>query len=246
MKDAKGEAARACDPAREAQRMADPVIPMLDSRLLVVNQLDCDLISKRLGDRSLPAPADELAGHAAPAPHPAAVLLPLFQLDGRWRLLLIRRTEHPNDLHSGQVGFPGGRMEPDVANADATALREAQEEIALAAKRVRVLGRLRQLRTVSNFLVQPVVGFIPWPQPLRAEPGEVARIFSIPLDWLAAPSRYRVEVWPGPNHPQGRRVVFFDQYAGQLLWGVSARITLDLLDALGYLTIGEDLLPIHD
>jgi 8-oxo-dGTP pyrophosphatase MutT (NUDIX family) len=137
-------------------------------------------------------------------------------------------------------------MEPDDANADATALREAQEEIALAAKRVRVLGRLRQLRTVSNFLVQPVVGFIPWPQPLRAEPGEVARIFSIPLDWLAAPSRYRVEVWPGPNHPQGRRVVFFDQYAGQLLWGVSARITLDLLDALGYLTIGEDLLPIHD
>jgi 8-oxo-dGTP pyrophosphatase MutT (NUDIX family) len=246
MEDAKGKTTRACDPAREAQRMTDPVVPMRDSRRLAVNQLDCDLIGKRLRDRSLSTPADELAGHAAPAPHPAAVLLPLFQLDRRWRLLLIRRTEHPTDLHSGQVGFPGGRVEPTDANADATALREAEEEIALPAERVRVLGRLRQLRTVSNFLVQPVVGFIPWPQPLRAEPGEVARIFSIPLDWLAAPSRYRVEVWPGPNHRQGRRVVFFDQHEGQLLWGVSARITLDLLDALGFLSIGEDALPIHD
>ena len=226
--------------------LSSPLASPSSARLLTVNQLDCGLIAKRLCDRSLSTPADELVGHAAPAPHPAAVLLPLFQLDGRWRLLLIRRTERPKDLHSGQVGFPGGRVEPADASADATALREAQEEIGLPAERVRVLGRLRQLRTVSNFLVQPVVGFIPWPQPLRAEPGEVAHIFSIPLDWLAAPSRYRVEVWPGPHHPQGRRVVFFDQYDGQLLWGVSARITLDLLDALGYRPIGEDPLTIHD
>jgi len=226
--------------------MAKSVVPMLDSRLLVVNRLDCDLISERLRDRSLLTAADELAGHVAPAPHPAAVLLPLFQLDGRWRLLLIRRTEHPKDLHSGQVGFPGGRVEPIDANADAAALREAQEEIALPADQVQILGRLRKLRTVSNFLVQPVVGFIPWPQRLRAEPGEVARIFSIPLDWLAAPSRFRVEIWPRPNHPQGRRLVFFDEHDGELLWGVSARITLDLLDALGCLPIGEDPIPIHD
>jgi len=76
-------------------------VPMRDSRRLVVNQLDCDLIAERLRDRALSTPADELAGHAAPAPHPAAVLLPLFQVDGRWRLLLIRRTEHPTDLDSG-------------------------------------------------------------------------------------------------------------------------------------------------
>ncbi|MGB5733808.1 MAG: CoA pyrophosphatase [Thiohalocapsa sp.] len=219
---------------------------MLDSRFLVVNQLDCDLIAKRLRARSLAAHADELAGHTTPAAKPAAVLLPLFQLDGRWRLLLIRRTEHPRDLHSGQVGFPGGRVEPADANFDAAALREAQEEIALPAEQVRILGRLRKLRTVSNFLVQPVVGFISWPQALRAEPDEVAHIFSIPLDWLATPSRHRVEVWPGPNHPQRRRVVFFDEHDGELLWGVSARITLDLLDALGCLPIGEDPLPVHD
>ena len=219
---------------------------MLDSRFLVVNRLDCDLISERLRARSVSTPADELAGHAAPRPHRAAVLLPLFQLDGRWRLLLIRRTERPKDLHSGQVGFPGGRVEPDDANCDAAALREAQEEIALPAEQVQILGRLRKLRTVSNFLVQPVVGVIPWPQPLRAEPGEVARIFSIPLDWLAAPNRYRVEVWPGPTHPQGRPVIFFDEHDGELLWGVSARIALDLLDALGCLPIGEDALPMHD
>lgn len=209
-------------------------------------RLDCDLIADRLRGRSLSAPVDELSGHGASAPRPAAVLLPLFRLDGRWRLLLIRRAEHPNDLHSGQVGFPGGCVEPTDADADAAALREAEEEIALPAEQVRLLGRLRGLRTVSNFLVQPVVGCIGWPQPLRAQPGEVARIFSMPLDWLAAPSRWRVEIWPGPDHPQARRVLFFDEHEGELLWGVSARITLDLLEALGFAPIGSDPLRGHD
>ncbi|MGB5833603.1 MAG: CoA pyrophosphatase [Thiohalocapsa sp.] len=214
---------------------------MLDSRCLFVNGLDCDLIAERLRARPLSALLDEGPGHVALAPHPAAVLLPLFRLEGRWRLLLIRRTKHPNDLHSGQVGFPGGRVEPADPNAVATALREAREEIALPPQQVRILGWLRTLRTVSNFLVQPVVGCVSWPQPLRAEPGEVAHIFNIPLDWLAVPNRYRVEVWPGPDHPRGRRVVFFDEHDGELLWGVSARITLDLLDALGCLPMGESL-----
>jgi 8-oxo-dGTP pyrophosphatase MutT (NUDIX family) len=197
-----------------------------------MNLLDCTLIAKRLNAQELPAPVDELPGLTALEPQAAAVLLPLFQLDGRWRLLLIRRAEHPHDLHSGQVGFPGGRVEPEDADFAATALREAEEEIALPADQVKLVGRLRGLRTLSNYLVQPVVGCIRWPQPLRAEPSEVARIFSIPLDWLAAPSRYRVEIWPGPAHPQARPVVFFDEHDGERLWGVSARITLDLLDAL--------------
>ncbi len=214
--------------------------------MAAINHLDADLIAERLRTRPASAPADELPGQAAAAPRAAAVLLPLFRLEERWRLLLIRRAEHPRDQHSGQVGFPGGRVESSDTNADATALREAGEEIALPAEQVRILGRLRGLRTVSNFLVQPVVGHIHWPQSLCADPQEVAHIFSIPLDWLCAPQRYRVEVWPAPGHPQARQVIFFDEHEGERLWGVSARITLDLLDALGYPPIGVDPLPGRD
>ena len=209
-----------------------------------MNLLDCTQIADRLNARTLLEPIDEMPGQTALEPRAAAVLVPLFRLEGRWRLLLIRRAEHPHDLHSGQVSFPGGRVEPEDADVAATALREAQEEIALPAEQVKLVGRLRGLRTVSNYLVQPVVGCIRWPQPLRAEPDEVARIFSIPLDWLAAPSRYRVEIWPGPTHPQARRVVFFDEHDGELLWGISARITLDLLGSLGYPPMGADWLPL--
>jgi len=196
--------------------------------------LDCTLIADLLNARTLLEPIDEMPGRSALEPQAAAVLVPLFRMGGRWRLLLIRRALQPLDLHSGQVSFPGGRVEPDDADVAATALREAQEEIALPTEQVKLVGRLRGLRTLSNYLVQPVVGCVRWPQPLRAEPSEVARIFSIPLDWLAAPGRYRVEIWPGPTHPQARPVVFFDEHDGEQLWGISARITLDLLDALGH------------
>ena len=118
-------------------------------------------------------------------------------------MLLIRRAEHPRDQHSGQVGFPGGRVESSDTNADATALREAGEEIALPAEQVRILGRLRGLRTVSNFLVQPVVGHIHWPQSLCADPQEVAHIFSIPLD-LALRRRNAI-VWRSGQHRGIRR-----------------------------------------
>ena len=95
-----------------------------------------------------------------------------------------------------------------------------------------LLGELRPLRTVSQFLVTPVVGCIPWPQALRPDPREVARIFSIPLTWLLGPERHRVRVYPAPDHPEAREVIFFDEFDGERLWGVSARITLDLLTCL--------------
>jgi 8-oxo-dGTP pyrophosphatase MutT (NUDIX family) len=170
---------------------------------------------------------------AEPDAEHAAVLLPLYRRDGAWHLVFIRRTEHPGDPHSGQVAFPGGRREPHDPDSIATALREAQEEIGLAPTAVRVLGALPPFSTVSRFLVTPVVGELDWPQPLRPDAREVARIFSIPLAWLATPGRHRVRAYPHPGHPQVRDVVFFDEYDGEHLWGVSARITLDFLHCLG-------------
>lgn len=166
------------------------------------------------------------------APRPSAVLLPLFRQHEAWHLLFIRRAENQRDPHSGQVAFPGGRKEECDRDAVATALRESEEEIGLAPQHVQVLGELNAFHTVSNHLVRPVVGCIPWPLELRSDPGEVAHLFSIPLGWLSQPDNHRVETWPRDGHPQARPVVFFERYDDELLWGVSARITLDLIDRL--------------
>jgi 8-oxo-dGTP pyrophosphatase MutT (NUDIX family) len=174
----------------------------------------------------------ELPNSPYAAPRPAAVLMPLFHHRDAWHLLFIRRAEHDSDRHSGQVAFPGGRHEAGDIDSVATALREASEEIGLDPGRVELLGRLRPMHTVSNYLVTPVVGEIPWPLDLRPDPAEVSRVFSIPLAWLGDPANRRVRTWPSPDHPEARDVVFFDEFDQELLWGVSARITVDLLACL--------------
>jgi 8-oxo-dGTP pyrophosphatase MutT (NUDIX family) len=160
------------------------------------------------------------------------VLLTLYRHAGAWHLIFIRRAEHKGDRHSGEVGFPGGRWESGDPSCADTALREAEEEIGLRKSQVDLLGELRPLKTVSKYLVTPVVGCVPWPQALRPQPREVARIFSIPLAWLAGPERRRILTYPAPGHPEARDLIFFDEFDGELLWGISARITLDLITCL--------------
>lgn len=174
----------------------------------------------------------ERLGDEVGALRAAAVLLPLFVRDGDWHLLFIRRAEHEADRHSGEVAFPGGQTEPEDADAVATALREAEEEIGLGRERVEVLGTLKPVVTVSRFEVTPVAGRIDWPAALLADPREVAEIFSMPITWLRDPSNHEVRIWPSSDHPEARELVFFEEYQGRRLWGVSARITLNLLACL--------------
>lgn len=163
---------------------------------------------------------------------PAAVLVPLYQDADRWHVLFTRRTESV-DSHRGQVSFPGGRIEADDAGPEGAALREAQEEIGLSPDAVEVLGTLDSLLTVTQFLVTPVVGVVPWPYTFELNGEEVATVFGVDLEWLADPAnvevRQRQPLAPGPAVP----VYYFRPYMGEVIWGATARITLDLLDALG-------------
>ncbi len=167
-------------------------------------------------------------------PQPAAVLIPLFRVHNEWNLLFIRRTYHENDRHSGQVAFPGGRCEPQDPNPETTALREAAEEVGIHPQDVDILGRLRDMLTISNFRVSPVVGRIPWPTQVIPQPEEVSRIFSIPLTWLANPENREVRLRRLPYSGKTIPVIYFQPFDGEILWGATARITILLLEALGF------------
>jgi 8-oxo-dGTP pyrophosphatase MutT (NUDIX family) len=162
----------------------------------------------------------------------AAVLVPLLRIDETWHLLYIRRTSFEGDRHSGQVAFAGGKREDTDDSLLATALREAEEEVGLIAADVEVLGHINHHHTISEFQVRPYVATMCWPYELKPDGVEVARIFTIPLQWLADESNYRTE---HRQHPQSQRpwpVVYYDRYDGELLWGATARMTLSLLDIL--------------
>jgi 8-oxo-dGTP pyrophosphatase MutT (NUDIX family) len=174
-----------------------------------------------------PILADFLRGE----PKPAAVLIPFLRKEDGWHILFTRRNANLPE-HSGQVAFPGGRADSQDASLEMTALREAWEEIGIHPSDVKVLGRLPKFLTITNYLVTPIVGQIPWPYPLRPASDEVSRIFTISLDWLTDPQNHeeRMRALPEPFAPIS--VIYFKEYDGEILWGASARFTLVLLNIL--------------
>jgi len=158
----------------------------------------------------------------------AAVLVPLVWHDEEWHLLYTRRTDTV-ESHKGQVSFPGGACDEGEKTPEETALREAEEEIGLDPNEVKVLGRLANLITITYFRVTPVIGVVRWPVVFRVGEHEVARIFTIPLGWLANPSNR----WQFEMRGRTRSLIAFHPYDGELLWGATARMTVDFLNVLG-------------
>ena len=165
-------------------------------------------------------------------PAHASVLVPLVMRE-EISVLLTQRTDHLTD-HPGQISFPGGRVEPGDADAVATALREAHEEIGLEPAAVDVLGTLPVYTTGTRFLVTPVVGLVPPDLPLRPDPFEVAEVFEVPLAFLMTPAHHRwhaVEVggvrreflsmpWESAGDPLSGRRYF--------IWGATAAMLRNL------------------
>ena len=162
-------------------------------------------------------------------PRCAAVLVPLAWFGNEWHLLYTRRTDKV-ETHKGQVSFPGGACDPGEETPEQTALREADEEIGLAPKDVKVLGRLADMITISYYRITPVVGIVKWPTVFRVGEHEVARVFTIPLGWLANPSNR----WQFERPEMKRALIAYHPYDGELLWGATARMTVDFLNILGH------------
>lgn len=168
----------------------------------------------------------ELIGDAPRAD--AAVLMAIRDAPEPGVVFTLRRDDLRR--HAGQVSFPGGRVDQGDTDVVATALRESHEEIALDAGAVEPLGYLDRLETISGFCVMPVVARLTPDAVLSPQPGEVARVFEVPLDFLLDPKNlHECEI-----HLRGlRRTVY--EYTGVVprIWGATALMLVNLMRRMG-------------
>ncbi len=158
----------------------------------------------------------------------AAVLLPILYKEGQWHVLFTQRTQNV-EHHKGQISFPGGACEPGDEDLIATALRETYEEIGVPPGVVEILGALDDFPTVTDFMVTPFVGVLPYPLLYRPNLEEVEAVLEVPLSFFADPTGLRVE--QRQHRGQILDVLFWD-YGSHTIWGATARILKGFLDLI--------------
>jgi 8-oxo-dGTP pyrophosphatase MutT (NUDIX family) len=168
----------------------------------------------------------------------SAVLVPLFERDGVPHILFTRRPAHLR-THANQFSFPGGGRDSEDPTPLHTALRENEEELGIERSRVRVLGMLDEVPTITSFRIQPFVGIIPGDGQYRPSAEEVAFILEVPLAGLLDPSIRHIE----KRLVQGvERDVYSYTYNSHVIWGATARILFNLLEHIAQLP-SDVLLP---
>jgi 8-oxo-dGTP pyrophosphatase MutT (NUDIX family) len=150
----------------------------------------------------------------------AAVLVPVIARKEGPTVLLTRRADTLSS-HTGQIAFPGGRLDPGE-DAVTAALREANEEVGLVAGAVEVLGLLAPYETVTGFRVTPVVGWLARPPELTPSPAEVAEVFETPWDFLMDVANHRQESYD--LEPGVRRWFWAMPWGERYIWGATAGI----------------------
>lgn len=162
----------------------------------------------------------------------ASVLALLYPIDEQLHLLYIQRTSPKRDRHAGQISFPGGSVEAADTDAVATALRETEEEVGIPRQAVEVLGALTQLYIpVSNFLVDPIVGFLPQRPSFILQESEVARTLELPLADFLNPAARQVGARKLGNGMSLADVPFWS-VRGEEVWGATSMMTAELVTLL--------------
>ncbi len=205
---------------------------------LVQSSEACDALKSRLLSRLEPASAwkpdrkpvhsdfdlNETMEREERTLRPAAVLVPLIEREDGPHVLLTRRSDSLAS-HTGQIAFPGGRLDPGETAVDA-ALREAWEEVGLDPDLVEVLGVGDPYETGTGFLVTPVVGWLKSEPVLRPSPAEVAETFEAPWSFLMDPKNHRRDYYDREGQP--RRWFWAMPYRERYIWGVTAGIVRQL------------------
>ncbi len=155
----------------------------------------------------------------------AAVLVPVYERDGQYHILFIKRTEWV-EKHKGEISFPGGVYEDHDSTLLNTALRESFEEINLRPDDVEVLGELDDVVSANtNYRITPFLAFIPWPYELKVDGHETEEIIEAPITTLMNIGRSRQELRGSETF-----TVYRYNYKGRIIWGATARILAQFLD----------------
>lgn len=154
-------------------------------------------------------------------PVPAAVLIALIRRAGGLSVLYTERSAELRS-HSGQVSFPGGRIDPTDAGAADAALREAGEEVAMDRNEARILGYMPHYFTGTNYLITPVVALVEPSRPFIPNPAEVRSVFEVPLEQLMHDESYgTIHVRRGKREHTSWQILH-----GKLtIWGITANLT---------------------
>jgi len=153
---------------------------------------------------------------------PAAVLIAVTDRSEPGLILTVRRDDMRT--HAGQVAFPGGRIDPGE-DAVSAALREAHEEILLEPAQVEVTGAIEPYRTVTGFVVTPVIGVVPPDLPLTPQELEVSDWFEAPLAFVLDPANQRRESALFQGH---QRHYYEIVWNGRRIWGATAAMIVNL------------------
>lgn len=157
----------------------------------------------------------------------AAVLAMVIDRPDGTHLLFTKRSADLGE-HPGQMAFPGGRQEPWDPTPEATALREAAEEIGVDESEVDLVGRLDDIRTVTGYTVTPFVASAP-DRRYAPDEREVAEVAVLPVDAFTESDNYRAV---RRDHPEyGAGIVHYFDVDGYTVWGATGRILVQLLEA---------------
>lgn len=161
----------------------------------------------------------------APQLRRACVLIPLVRNGGGWSLIFSRRADNLA-AHSGQIAFPGGRVEAGETFADA-AVREAEEEVGIPSRNIELIGRLDDVLTNTGFLVAPFAGILHDRVEYVLQAAEVAEVFEVPVDALLEPGLPEVRYVP---YRDRKYPAYFYPYEQYEIWGLTGRMLKAFLD----------------
>jgi 8-oxo-dGTP pyrophosphatase MutT (NUDIX family) len=194
---------------------------------------DTDDLIQRIGEiltqrevKRVPAGSESMA--QGPSLVRAGVLLPLFCKDGAYHILFTRRTDKVK-RHKGEISFPGGMYDASDSDLSATALREAHEEVGIKPQDVELLGELDEVVTLTDFIVSPFVGLIPYPYAFVPSPEEIEEVIILPLFGFLQEGILTEADW---QYGDKTAKIYTYRCGRHVIWGATARILRQFLELI--------------